>query len=140
MTYSWILMKTVVLHSALINGTAGLTISLMTCSETALPIRIGSISLFGEDRRRKQSGARLPWNLTPRRKLASSALGSHNGDISIMFKVFLHTYRRRCKWHTFLLNVSYFGHQRKTKTKTTNKLEKQRLKPMFKFGTSGLHL
>ena len=46
-------------------GTAGLIISLLTCLETAVPIRIGSISLyfldclFGEDRRRKHSGARL---------------------------------------------------------------------------------
>ena len=44
-------------HSTLTNGTGGLIISLMACSETAVPIRIGSISLyfpdclFGEDRR-----------------------------------------------------------------------------------------
>ena len=62
---SWILMKTIVRHSALTNSTAVLIISLMTCSETALPIKIWSISLyfpdclFGEDRRRKQSGAKL---------------------------------------------------------------------------------
>ena len=48
--------KIIVRHSALTNGTAGLLISLITCSETAVPIRIGSISLylpdcmFGEDR------------------------------------------------------------------------------------------
>ena len=47
------------------NGTAGLLISLITCPEMAVPIRIGSISLyfpdcmFGEDRRGLQSGARL---------------------------------------------------------------------------------
>ena len=58
-------MKTIVRHSTLTNGTAVLIISLMTCSETAVPIRIGSIlwyfpdCLFGEDRRQKQSGARL---------------------------------------------------------------------------------
>ena len=57
--------KIIVRHSALTNGTAGLLISLITCSETALPIRLGSISLyfpdcmFGEDRNRLQSGARL---------------------------------------------------------------------------------
>ena len=51
-------MKLIVCHSALINGTAGLLISLITCSETAVPIRTGSISLyfpdclFGEDRSR----------------------------------------------------------------------------------------
>ena len=48
--------KIIVRHSTLTNGTAGLLISLITCSETAVPIRIGSISLyfpdcmFGEDR------------------------------------------------------------------------------------------
>ena len=58
-------MKIIGCHSALTNGTAGLLISLMTVSETAVPIRIGSISLyfpdclFGEDRRRQQSSARL---------------------------------------------------------------------------------
>ena len=52
-------------HSALTNGTAGLLISLITCSEIAVPIRIGSISLyfpdcmFGEDRSGLQSGVRL---------------------------------------------------------------------------------
>ena len=58
-------MKIIVCHSALTNGTAGFLISPMTCSETAVPIRIGSIPLyfpdrlFGEDRRWQQSGARL---------------------------------------------------------------------------------
>ena len=58
-------MKIIVCHSALTNGTAGLLISLITCSETAVPTRIGSFSLyfpdcmFGEDRSRLQSGARL---------------------------------------------------------------------------------
>ena len=48
--------KIIVRHSALTNGIVGLLISLITCSETAVPIRIGSISLyfpdcmFGEDR------------------------------------------------------------------------------------------
>ena len=46
----------IIRHSTLTNGIAGLLISLITCSETAVPIRIGSISLyfpdcmFGEDR------------------------------------------------------------------------------------------
>ena len=60
--------KIIVRHSALTNGTAGLLISVITCSETAVPIRIGSISLyikdcmFGEDGAGLQSGARLtPW-------------------------------------------------------------------------------
>ena len=50
--------KIIVRHSALTNGTAGLLISLITCSETTVPIRIGSISLYfpvcmlGEDRSR----------------------------------------------------------------------------------------
>ena len=50
--------KKIVRHSALTNGTAGLLISLITCQETAVPIRIWSISLyfpdcmFGEDRSR----------------------------------------------------------------------------------------
>ena len=49
-------------HSTLINGTAGLLISLIMCSETSVPIRIGSISLyfpdcmFGEDRSRLTVG------------------------------------------------------------------------------------
>ena len=52
----------IVRHSTLTNGTAGLLISLITCSETAVPIRIGSISLyfpdcmFGEDRSRLTVG------------------------------------------------------------------------------------
>ena len=52
----------IVRHSTLTNGTAGLLISLITCSETAVPIRIGSISLyfpdcmFGEDRNRLTGG------------------------------------------------------------------------------------
>ena len=50
--------KIIVRHSALTNGTAGLLISLITCLETAVPIRIWSISLyfpdcmFGKDRSR----------------------------------------------------------------------------------------
>ena len=58
-------MQIIICHSALTNGTVGLLISLITCSETAVPIRIGSVSLyfpdvlFGEDRRRQQSSARL---------------------------------------------------------------------------------
>ena len=53
----------IVRHSTLTNGTAGLFISLITCSETAVPIRIGSISLyfpdcmFGED----SQGRSQPW-------------------------------------------------------------------------------
>ena len=52
----------IVRHNTLTNGTAGLLISLITCSETAVPIRIGSISLyfpdcmFGEDRSRLTVG------------------------------------------------------------------------------------
>ena len=38
-----------VLHSTLTNGTADLIISLMTYSETAVPIRIGSILLYFPD-------------------------------------------------------------------------------------------
>ena len=54
----------IVRHSTLTNGTAGLLISLITCSETAVPIRIGSISLyfpdcmFGEDRSRLTVGCK----------------------------------------------------------------------------------
>ena len=50
--------KIIVRHSALTNGKAGLLISLITCLETAVPIRIGSILLyfpdcvFGKDRSR----------------------------------------------------------------------------------------
>ena len=39
----------IVRHSTLTNGTADLLISLITCSETAVPIRIGSISLYFPD-------------------------------------------------------------------------------------------
>ena len=39
----------IVRHSTLTNGTAGLLISLITCLETAVPIRIGSISLYFPD-------------------------------------------------------------------------------------------
>ena len=52
----------IVRHSTLTNGTAGLLISLITCSETVVPIRIGSILLyfpdcmFGEDRSRLTVG------------------------------------------------------------------------------------
>ena len=60
-------MKIINRHSTLTSGTAGLIISLMTYSETAVPIKIGSISLYSQDclfgeartRRRKQSGSRL---------------------------------------------------------------------------------
>ena len=53
--------ETIVRHCTLTNGTAGLVISLITCSETAVPIRT-SISLFfpdcmfGEDRSRLTVG------------------------------------------------------------------------------------
>ena len=56
--------KIIVRHSPLTNDTAGLLISLITCSETAVHIRIGSISLyfpdcmFGEDRSRQYSVVR----------------------------------------------------------------------------------
>ena len=59
----------IVRHSTLTNGTAGLLISLITCSETAVPIRIGSISLyfpdrmFGEDRSRLTVGCETKRNV-----------------------------------------------------------------------------
>ena len=58
-------------HSTLTNGTAGLLISLITCSETAVPIRIGSISLyfpdcmFGEDRSRLTVGCEIKKTWVP---------------------------------------------------------------------------
>ena len=39
----------IICQSTFTNGTAGLLISLMTCSEMAVPIRIGSISLYFPD-------------------------------------------------------------------------------------------
>ena len=40
--------ETIVRHSTLTNGTAGLVISLITCSETAVPIRMGQFRCISQ--------------------------------------------------------------------------------------------
>ena len=85
-----------VCHSALTNGTAGMLIFLITCSETAVPIRIGSISLYFPDCSARIGAGYTVW--------CEATCNSANCSLETTFCIYNHTL-----WCIFLFIFASVG-------------------------------